>query len=434
MTSLRPFQIIIIAVFAVLAIVAVFLLMNFQGQQQAEEQRFGRGIVIWGSLPSDTMKAVLGELGKQDKAFESVSYRRVNASSFDETFVNAIAEGRGPDVVLLSNTDIVKHRSKLLAISYESIDLRQFRDDYIDGAEIFAFQDGVYALPLGVDPLVMYWNRDLFATGGLAQPPTTWEFMVESVVPSLVVRDNQRNILQAALAFGEVRNVRNAKEVLLLLALQSGSQLIYEDERGRYQIDLDQSRGGLPPLEAAVSFFTRFSNPNNTLYSWNRIEPVDRNAFTAGDLAMYFGFGSELAAIQAQNPNLNFDVAAVPQGASATIKRTFGNFYGFAIPRSAPNTAGAFEVMGRLTSPAVASALNDGYNLAPVRRTELARQPEGVFQQVINTSALTARSWLDPDNAATDDIFLTLVEDTVAGRDDLSSLIDDAVDRIKLAF
>ena len=63
----------------------------------------------------------------------------------------------------MSHEKLVEHRSRLQSIPYESFPERDFRNRYIDGASIFAMRDGVYAFPLMVDPLVMYWNRDIFS-------------------------------------------------------------------------------------------------------------------------------------------------------------------------------------------------------------------------------------------------------------------------------
>ena len=123
----------------------------------------------------------------------------------------------------------------------------------------------------------------MFASVGLAQAPATWENLVVNVVPSITITDNNRNVIQSALAFGEFRNVTHAKDILMLLALQSGSKMVYENERG-YVIDINQSTvpRARPPLEAALQFYTDFSNVNSPVYSWNRAMANDKNAFYRG--------------------------------------------------------------------------------------------------------------------------------------------------------
>lgn len=435
MLNLRPFQIAMLALFGVLGVLAIMLLSGFSPSSTTEEKRFGDRVLVWGTLPAPAFTKVLSDLGKSDKAFDVISYRQVDPRTFNDTFVNAIAEGQTPDLVLLPNTELVRQRSKLLALSYETVSLRDYRDQFVDGAEIFALADGLYARPLGVDPLVMYWNRDLLSSNGLAQPPTTWEYLVSTVVPSLVVRDNARNVSQAAVAMGEFRNVLNAKSVLVLLAIQSGSRLVYE-EKGQYKIGLNESLNnvGTPPLTAATQFYTTFNNSNNQVYTWNRAQPLDRNAFVAGDLALYFGFGSELDTIKAQNPNLNFDVTSVPQGAAASVKRSYGVFYGFAIPKASPNPQGAYAVSTILTSPSVSAVLNKELDLAPVDRSVLAAGTADVFRQTIYSDALIARGWLDPNQNATTEVFQSMIEDINAGRSSVGDATGDVIQKVRLVF
>jgi ABC-type glycerol-3-phosphate transport system substrate-binding protein len=435
MTNIRPFQIITLAIFVVLSILAVLLLSGYTPSSTEEQQRFGERVQIWGTLPSSAFSEILDNLRGSDKAFEVVNYTQIDERNFNNNFVNAVAEGRSPDLLLISNTQVINNRNKLLVTSYESFPLRNFKDTYVDGAEVFALVDGIYAFPLGVDPLVMYWNRDIFSANGFSGPPSTWEEVISSTVPTLTKRDNNRNVLQASLAFGEMRNVQNAKEIVLLLALQSGSRMIYE-ANNQYQVALNQSslETGLPPLEAAVQFYTNFNNSNTSLYTWNRSQSLDRNAFVSGDLALYFGFGSELATISTQNPNLNFDVTVVPQGASATVQRTYGRFYGFAIPRASQNVAGAYAVAQAFVRPEVSSALNDSLGLAPVSRTTIAAGTADEFKSVIFRTALIARGWLDPNPVETKQIIEGIIEDVTSARKSISASVKDGEQKIRLSF
>lgn len=434
MKNMTPFQIFALAAFGVFAIIAVILLSTFEPREDAAASRYGDRVLIWGTFEPIVFTRLFGELANTDDGFAVADYERIDARNFNETLVNAIAEGRSPDLVILPSSELVRQRSKLQAISYDMIPLRQFRDMFIDGAEIFARPDGIYALPFAVDPIVLYWNRDLFASGGFAQAPTSWEYITNTVVPSLTLTDNQRNIRQSAIAFGEFRNVLRAKETLLTLALQTGSRMIYEDA-GRYVSGLNQSVGdGLPPFTSAIQFFTNFSNPNNLLYTWNRQQQLDRNAFVAGDLAMYFGYGSEASGIIKQNPNLNFDVAVVPQGASATVRRTYGEYYGLAIPKASSNPQGAYLLANKIVSPTIADRLTSELEVTPVQRELIARGSSDSIRQIIYDSALIAYGWLDPGDEVTDNIFQTMIEAVTSGQDTHTSAASDAITKIRLAF
>ncbi len=435
MNTMRPFQIALLAFFGVLAIVALVVLSMYQANKSQEAQAYGSKVMVWGVLSQDTFKTVFQEIGKTDKPFNVVEYRQIPEESFDSELVNAIAEGRGPDLIVLKSDSLVQHRAKLLPIPYSSITERDFKDTYIDGAEIFARTDGVYGVPFAIDPMVVYWNRDLFSSNGIAQAPTSWESVVADVVPRLTVRDNSRNVQKSAVAFGEYGNVAHGKNLLMLLTLQSGSKMVVE-QNSQYKVNLDEplNEGARPPLQSAVEFYTDFSNVNSPLYSWNRAKPMDKDTFLAGDLGLYFGMGSEYQELADKNPNLNFDIAPVPQGVQATALRTSGDFYAFAIPRASTNVQGAYAVANVLATPGNANALVQSLRMAPVRRDLVAQGDENRFRAVILQSALIARAWLDPQATQSDSIFMKMIEDVSSNRARVAEAVGDAVDRLILAF
>lgn len=434
MMNLRPFQIVLLGVFTFLAFLSLIVLSNTKSTTNTEARAYGDRVVIWGSLDADTFDTVFRDITQEDKAFGVVEYHHVDARNFDDEFVNAIAEGRSPDMIVLPAESLVKHRAKLLAIPEDSYPYTSYRNNFVDGAEIYVMRDGIYALPFAVDPLLLFWNRDIFASNGLAQAPRTWEELVANVVPRITQRDNSRNILRSGIAFGEYRNISHAKEVLMMLAAQSGSDMVSDGERG-YSVGLNQSSaGGRAPLEASLQFFTDFSNANSPIYSWNRAMPTDKNAFVSGDLGLYFGYGSEAEDIDSKNPNLNFDVAQVPQGGTATALRTYGTFYGFAIPRASGNVTGAFNVAQKLTGAKVNNNLTRALNMASPLRDVIAAGDSSPYRNNMLQSTLIARTWLDPDPAASSDIFMRMVEDVVSNRSRVGEAVGDAINRLLLEY
>lgn len=432
---MRPFQIALLAGFGLLAVIAIIFLSIYQSERKKEELAYGERVVIWGTLSESIFKDSFQEIAKKDKAFNAVSYIQVPFDVFESELVNAIAEGRSPDMIVLQSDALVKLRAKLLPIPYDTLAERDFRDAYVDGAEIFAFEEGTYGLPFAIDPMVMYWNRDMFASNGIAQVPATWEAIVSEAVPRLTVRDNNRNVLKSAVAFGEYRNIVNAKNILMLLALQSGSKMVLQEE-GEYKVQLNQglSEGARAPFEAALQFYADFSNVNSPLYSWNRSLSSDKDRFLAGDLGLYFGLGSEYSDIGEKNPNLNYDIAAVPQGAGATALRTSGHMYAFALPRASKNVQGAYAAALMMTHKENVQGLVEGLHMSPARRDLIAAGDENFYRKVILQSALITRSWLDPDMKQSDGIFLQMVEDVVSNRARIGSAVGDAVDRLILAY
>jgi ABC-type glycerol-3-phosphate transport system substrate-binding protein len=434
METIRPFQIGLLAGFGLIAVVSLILLASYQGVGGQVSNPYGSKVVIWGTFEQAAFTEVIQAIGREDRNFQSVSYVQKDSRSFADELVNAIAEGRGPDLVLLDHENLVSLRPKLQPISYDIFSTRTLRDNYVDGFEVFARSNGLYAVPLFVDPLVMYWNRDLFATGGLALPPATWESLV-STAEQLTLRDARRDILQSTVAFGEYENVQDAKGTLLALLLQSGSDLVREGAT-RYEVGIDTSSGDTSrrPLFSTLQFFVEFSNVSSPLYSWNRTFDSDLSAFLGEKLTLYFAYGSESARIRQQNPNLNFDVVGVPQGAGATVKRTYGRFYGLAVVAASQNQSGAYQAALKLAADAPTATLSERLGLAPAHRSSLTITPEDPVRQTIFSQALIARGWLDPDPQASDETFRQMIEDVVSGRSSVGSAVADTTRRLELAF
>lgn len=434
METIRPFQIGLLAVFAIIGLASLAILATYQGLGLTNTNPYGDSVIIWGTLDEKVFTSAIQEVANEDKDFLAVKYLEKDPRTFEKELINAIADGRGPDAIILNHEDFVTLRSKLQAISYDDFSERMLKDTYVDGFEIFARNNGLYAIPFMVDPLVMYWNRDLFAGGGLSQPPATWESLTD-VVESLTLRDATRNIQQATVAFGEYQNVVNAKATLLTLMLQSGSQMIVEGQ-SRYEVKLDTSlsESTRQPLFSTLQFFVEFSNVSSPLYSWNRTFQDDQSAFLGERLALYFGYGSEAKKLSQQNPNLNFDATGVPQGSGATVKRAYGRFYGLAILSSSKNYVGTYRALAVLANPTNTAKIAGELSLSPAHRSTLSTSAPDAMSQTRFNQSLIARGWLDPGAEASQEIFGQMIDDVISGRSQIGTASSDTIRRLELAF
>jgi ABC-type glycerol-3-phosphate transport system substrate-binding protein len=375
------------------------------------------------------MNPILDDVNANNQAIKIV-YVQKNLATFDADLVEALAASAGPDMFFLPAESILRQSDKIFRIPYASYPVENFRNAFIQEGEIYLGQSGILGLPLTVDPIVMYYNRDLFQSAGIAAPPATWEELQKDA-PLLTVKDKSSNILKSAVAFGSYGNVTHAKELLSMLFLQIGDPIVSKDQNGVLEAVLDQP-GTLGTPDKVLGFYNNFSNTVSSVYSWNRSLPASRDAFIGGNLAMYFGYASEVFDIQNRNPNLNFDVAMIPQAKGSSLKITYGKMNALAISKSAKNLNGAFTAAFLMSGPGFSGPLSTAINLPPVRRDLLAAKPAGQFGQIFYNSALIARSWLDPSADDSDNYLKTMVEDTVSGRNDISSALSKASAQINL--
>ena len=122
------------------------------------------------------------------------------------------------------------------------------------------------------------------------------------------------------------------KELLSTLLLQTGNPLVMRTGN-EFRSTLNVAPNGTQSLPA-FDFFMSFAIQTDPLYSWNKTLPTPETMFLSGDMALYLGFASELFTLRNKNPNLNYDVARMPQIAVTGTQITYGKLYGIASLKS----------------------------------------------------------------------------------------------------
>jgi len=409
---MSKFQIIFLAIFIILAVIGVAIFATSSSSNNAQLVP----VTIWGTLPTADVRQAIDDLETADKTTFQATYTQVDEASFQSKLVNAIATGQGPDLILFPQDIFLSVKNLLYPIPYANYSQGLFQNNFAQAGEIFLDPtNGVYALPAAIDPMVMFWNRDLLSSAGIALPPKTWTDIL-SEVPELTNKDHNGNIVQSGVAFGEWTNVPHAKGILSMLMIQSGTPIVAIDQTtGKVSSALSAgSSSGISPAQEALSFFAQFADPSKNVYSWNRAEPAADSAFLAGKLAFYFGPASETPSLRARNPNLNFEVAAVPQ-TGTTNQATYADVYAFGILKSSPNISAAALDANLLTSDAAVTDIATASAVAPSRRDLLAVTQPSAYQEVFWKSALIGDNFLDPSPSATDNLFDGMVESVTSG-------------------
>lgn len=421
---MKSFNLVILGIFGVFIVGGVIALATFSVSRNSDS--VPAQAVVWGTLPRSAVSNVVSAFNQANDNILTVTYREVPASTFDTELAESLAAGTGPDAIIISQAQLVRHQDKLYPIPFESYPERTFRDTFTDGSQIFLTRTSILALPIMIDPLVMYWNRTLFTNARVANPPTYWDELLE-LSPRLTVKDDALNITRSVIGLGEYRNVTNAKEIFATLVMQAGDPIAVRDTVDRVSFVMGNSFG-LPeaPADSALRFYTEFANPVKPAYSWNRALPASRDMFIRGDLALYGGFASELFSIQERNPNLNFDMAPILQIRESSLATTFGTIYGIGLIKQSSNIGGAYAVAALFSGTDMSTRFASEFRLAPARRTLLGFvSPRDPYQAIIYREALIARGFLDPSPSESNTIFRDLVEGIISGRP-ISRSVSDA--------
>ncbi|OGG54686.1 hypothetical protein A3D62_03295 [Candidatus Kaiserbacteria bacterium RIFCSPHIGHO2_02_FULL_49_11] len=427
------FQIAVTGVFIFFTVGGVLLFAGVGGFG-GDDSAVG-AVEIWGTYNEETVREAIKQLSYDESRLDEVTYRQIDPRFFDDTLVEGLASGKGPDLFFLHQAAIVRYADKVLPISYKTMSAREFRNTFIEEGELYLGDEGVLGLPLVVDPMIMYWNRTLYGNRGVSRPPQYWdEFLTLAEHGSLTSRNQDGTLSTSALALGEYRNIAHAKELLSLIMMQAGASIVGWEEGTLVPQLVTALSNEQSPADNALRFYTDFANPAKTVYSWNRSLPEAQAAFVGGTLATYFGFASEINLIRQQNPNLNFDVALMPQVRESALRASFGNMAALALSRGSVNQNGALTIALILTSREASARFSEVLNLSPVRRDLLQTRPADPFRAIFADAALQSKGWLDPSAKDTEVIFQNMIESVASGRARVSEAVNTADSELRNAL
>lgn len=273
----------------------------------------------------------------------SIEYKKLRYDEYNDALLRAFAEDRGPDIFSVPNTgmkgalSLISPLPSTLELAYQetrgtikkelitvvrkepTLSLRSLSDKFVevvpDDVVYPATEKGqvvnrIYGLPLSVDTLALYYNRDLLDAAGIPTPPTTWDEFQAAVI-KLTKYDAKGKIAQSGAAIGTGKNVERSGDVLSALMMQSGVPMA--DTRGRATFSQKQPGSREVPAVEAWRFYTDFANSTKETYTWDNSLGSSFDAFTTGQTAFFFGYSYHDALIRARSPKLRFSVAALPQ-------------------------------------------------------------------------------------------------------------------------
>lgn len=423
MKGTSSFQIALLAIFGASAVAGM---MIFAIATSTAKSSSTGPVTVWGTIDGGTFSQMISKASYGNPTLSTVTYVQHDPATYLDDITSALAEGTGPDLFFITADQAYSDVGKVIVLPYTSVSQTQYQNAFIQAADSFLSPKGVIALPIAADPLVLYWNKDMLATAGYAQPPQYWD-QIFDMATKMTQRDDAGTILKSAIALGSFSNVDNAKDIIAALSLQAGGTITAYDPAGR--LTSTMSKTGINPSEPAVltalRFYVEFADPSKNDYSWNGALPQASQDFAQGNLALYIGYASEEPTIRKENPNLNFAVAALPQIRGAAHSTDVARVYGLAVSRTSQNPNGAEAVAATLVQSANSAAFATTFNLASARRDVLSQAASGE-QSLFNSEAIISYGWTDPNPDKTAAIFQAMIDDTTSGVSDIGGAVSKA--------
>ncbi|MDQ1282000.1 MAG: hypothetical protein QG630_351 [Patescibacteria group bacterium] len=366
-------------------------------------------VTVWGTIPQGSMTDFVNAFDKAAGTY-SMEYKEVPYNQINSKLISALADGIGPDLIIAPAEIAFSNLSRLYPVSVATIPEATYRSSFVDAGAILIYPPyGYIALPISVDPLVLYYNSDILSSNGFTSPPKSWMDLY-NYNSKITKKDSNGNIILSTIAFGTYDNIPHATDIILSMIFQQGQtpveQYATKDGNGNsiaaYRVLVDQSTtdGGISPLNAALAFTKDFSDTQKNTYNWNATSPDALSQFISGNLAFYIGYASEAGYIKSANQKLYFNYSYLPQADGTKSTATFGKLNTIFMLRTSPNASEdslAYKVMVSLaTGPfsqnltgvtGAVSALKDNISSA------ISSGDQGA--EIFGTSALISKTFYD---------------------------------------
>lgn len=418
--KLSPRQIVILlGAVAAIAVVWFFIATNLRKNSMPPEVQ----LTVWGT---DDVPAVFEQVTQKYKAVRpnvTVSYERVGRAGYEEKLLNALASGQGPDIFVLPNRSLPKHIGKLVPADPSQISIAEIEELFpqIVGRDFIA-SSRVYALPLSIDTIALFYNKDMFDATGIVSPPKTWKEFQE-LVPALRVVNENRQIVRAAAAIGGTeKTVPHAADILHLLMLQSGVAMTTPD----FSAAIFDSDKGVE----AMNYYLQFGDAASSVYTWNENQPSAFDSFLAGKTAMVFGYLRDAEALKQKSPFFPLGIAAAPQAEGGAIV-SYADYDGFAVSKQSKSSGWAWDFIAyAATDKGAASSYASAAKRVPVLRSLIAAAKTSPDLGVFARQALTARSWYEPDAERVEAVFNRALDRVIHGETDTLQALRQANDQV----
>lgn len=301
----------------------------------------------WGFWDEEKMRPIITEYGKAHPNIKIV-YTKQQPTFYRTRVQTQMREGAGPDILQIRNSWLPLISQDLAPAPNNSLNdfIKTF---YPVARDSLTINDQIYALPLEINGLALFYNEDILKAAGV-NPPKTWQQFLDGVT-KVTVKDGGQ-VKTSGAAMGTTNNIDFWPEILGLLLLQ--------------QPGVNLSSPANNQTSEILKFYTSFIiDPRRK--TWDSNLPPSTQMFALGNLAFYFGSFEKITEIKQLNSNLKFAIVPVPQLPGG--QTGWALFWAEAVSRHSKYQAEAWEFVNFLTEKQVIASLGVPSSRVDMRNT-----------------------------------------------------------------
>ncbi len=343
----------------------------------------------------------------------SINYRNLRYEEYEQKLLEAWAEDRGPDVFAIPVTWLKEYQHRLepmplsLKIPVQEIQgtfkkeaittLREFRglspydikNRYVPVVyDDIIINNQIYGLPYYLDTLVTFYNSDLLAKEGIAEPIKDFHDLAEQA-PKLTKASEANRIYQSAVSLGGTDNIPRFFDIFSSIMLQNGV-----NAKGQYFNPVGD-KDSAERFAQTFNFYTDFAKPGRASYSWNEDVENAFDMFINGKLAYFFGYTYHADELRQRSVPFDWGVTNFPQTRGADGTKYYTNYWVNVVPKKSDNKDVSWNfIQSTAGQDLVRQYLSD--NKKPTAlRSLIGEQLEDDDIRIFASQVLTADNWYE---------------------------------------
>lgn len=398
---------------AILLVIAVLPLVSAAcGGEQATSGPVT--LKIWKPfVDTDKMQSIITAYQAQHSNV-TIEYTKKNIENYEADLLNALASGNGPDIYSINNTWVPRYTDKITPAPDKLYSVKEYKETFVDATTSDLIIDNkIYGTAMWVDSLALYYNKDLMGTAGIATPPKTWTDLAAHV-RKISRQDETGYFDRSGVAMGTNANVNRGVDIIYLLMLQAGA-IPWSSDGSAPQFANSVSRSGTStnPGAEAVEFYTSFSNPSSANYTWNADSDYSTDAFANGRAAYLYGYAYTRDIIDSKAPNLNYDVAPVPQNNLTNPTVNYSSYFAEVVSKQSKQSAWAWDFLKFATSKSALEGYYKQDKQPSSRRDLIEQQTSDVEIGVFAHANLTGKTFYKGDELKFDALIADMIDNVV---------------------
>ncbi len=393
---------------------------------------------IWGIIDKpEVFSPLISQFHKSYPQIQ-VKYVEKDSRSYQEELLQAFANDEAPDIFMLLGNWIPEYQDKIAPLDTrkeKTFNIKTITELYPDVVIKELLQkDKLWGIPLYVDTLALFYNKDIFDHYNIALPPQTWEEILQ-LVPKLRILDQQRNLLRSAIALGTANNINWSTDILSALMMQYGSSIVDASHK-QATFDLPHEWLGqrIIPGEKALRFYTQFANVRSPYYTWNENKINSLLSFARSKTAMVIGYHRAITIFQKYNPQLNFGVAPLPQFRNSPYKINYASTMNLVVNKRSSNTTAAWIFLKFLAQRNAAEQYYLATHHPPARRDLIAQHLNDPLTGTFISQILSSKNWYQCCATAEKEILQKMIQDVSIKKTDPRQTVYSAAHQLNLLW